>query len=65
MSSTSPKSSPKKPTTMERLNIISRHLTHAEPERPPPPSFEANLVQAHGTLKQRIADGGPSVCSVF
>ena len=49
-----------KKATMERLNIISRHFTHAEPERPPPPSFEANLVQAHGTLKQRIADGGPS-----
>ena len=45
---------------MERLRILSRHFIPVEPERPPPPSFEANLVQAHGTLKQRIADGGPS-----
>ena len=48
-----------KKATMERLRVISRHFTHTE-ERPPPPRFEANLVQAHGTLKQRIADGGPS-----
>ena len=48
-----------KKATMERLRVLSRHFTHTE-ERPPAPCFEANLVQAHGTLKQRIADGGPS-----